>query len=268
VAVTLDHVVLRVPDLARAVAEFNALGFSVTAGGKHPAWDSENALIGFADRTYLELIAFPPPAQPCTRLELMQRLADSGDDPLQQRVGSWSAVASGLVDYAVRATQIGAELERLRSAGIAMQGPFPGSRERPDGRRIAWEMGVPPGLDLPFICADVTPLDLRVPGGDNTRHANGCRGVAEVVVLCRSLDRAIVVLGRLFAAAHIEQVTGGFRFDLQGWSLRIIEATTPEQLRHVDALGDGPWQLRLNAPQADESRAQALAAHGLYCISS
>jgi hypothetical protein len=267
-AVTLDHVVLRVPDLVQAVAEFKALGFSVTAGGKHPAWDSENALIGFADRAYLELIAFPPPVQAGTRLELMQRLAADGSDLLQQRVGSWSAVASGLVDYAVRTAQMGTELERLRSAGIAMQGPYAGSWERPDGQRVAWEMSIPPGLELPFMCSDVTPLDLRVPGGDDIRHANGCRGVTEVVVLCRSLDRAIVGLGRLYAAHHIEQVPGGFRFELPDWSLRVIEAATPEQLRHVDDLGDSPWQLRLDAPPADEAQAQALAAYGLYCISN
>ena len=54
----LDHVVIKVNDLEGAMADYEALGFSVVVGGEHLAWGSRNALIPFKDGTYLELISF------------------------------------------------------------------------------------------------------------------------------------------------------------------------------------------------------------------
>lgn len=53
----IDHVVIAVSDLARAVADYRALGFTVLEGGVHASDATHNALIGFADGTYLELLA-------------------------------------------------------------------------------------------------------------------------------------------------------------------------------------------------------------------
>ena len=54
----LDHVVIVVADLARAVADYEALGFTVAPGGEHADGRTHNALIPFADGMYIELIAF------------------------------------------------------------------------------------------------------------------------------------------------------------------------------------------------------------------
>ena len=53
-----DHVVLVVPDLATAVADHRARGLTVTPGGEHVGGLTHNALVGFRDGSYLELIAF------------------------------------------------------------------------------------------------------------------------------------------------------------------------------------------------------------------
>ena len=53
-----DHVVLVVLDLDAAVAEHRERGFTVTPGGEHAGGLTHNALVGFADGSYLELIAF------------------------------------------------------------------------------------------------------------------------------------------------------------------------------------------------------------------
>ena len=61
-SLTLDHVVIRVNDLERVIADYTALGFTVQRGGTHADGVTHNALVGFADGSYLELIAFLQPA--------------------------------------------------------------------------------------------------------------------------------------------------------------------------------------------------------------
>jgi hypothetical protein len=58
---SLDHVVIAVRDLDRTIADYTALGFTVTVGGEHTGGASHNALIVFADGAYIELIAFKRP---------------------------------------------------------------------------------------------------------------------------------------------------------------------------------------------------------------
>ncbi|MGF6240407.1 catechol 2,3-dioxygenase-like lactoylglutathione lyase family enzyme [Paraburkholderia sp. GAS38] len=55
---SLDHVVIRVRDLEQTIADYNELGFTVQRGGTHADGATHNALIGFADGSYFELIAF------------------------------------------------------------------------------------------------------------------------------------------------------------------------------------------------------------------
>ena len=61
----IDHIVIAVPSLERAIATYRDLGFSVVEGGRHP-YGSYNALIGFADGSYIEVLSFyeDSPAHP------------------------------------------------------------------------------------------------------------------------------------------------------------------------------------------------------------
>src|SRR4051794_8519489 len=45
----IDHVVILVNDLAATVADYTALGFTVTPGGEHTGGATHNALVVFAD---------------------------------------------------------------------------------------------------------------------------------------------------------------------------------------------------------------------------
>lgn len=54
----IDHLVILVSDLAEAIEDYEALGFHVAPGGEHTDGATHNALISFADGTYLELLAF------------------------------------------------------------------------------------------------------------------------------------------------------------------------------------------------------------------
>ncbi|MER3459556.1 MAG: hypothetical protein C4309_13850, partial [Chloroflexota bacterium] len=45
----LDHIVILVRDLAKAIEDYTALGFTIIPGGEHQGGASHNALIAFAE---------------------------------------------------------------------------------------------------------------------------------------------------------------------------------------------------------------------------
>ncbi len=168
----LDHLVLAVHDLARAIDDFRALGFTVMPGGQHPGRTSHNAPVVFDDGAYLEIIAWQGPA------------------PQERWWRTLQAHGEGLVDYALLPDH-GALPEVLAAAnqrGLdTLRGPIDGGRNRPDGERIAWQSARHDTPDVPFLCADLTPRALRVPEGEIRRHANGTTGVACVQVAAHDL---------------------------------------------------------------------------------
>jgi catechol 2,3-dioxygenase-like lactoylglutathione lyase family enzyme len=159
----IDHLVILVSDLEAAVADYAALGFTVTRGGEHAGGATHNALVPFADGTYLELIAF------------------LRDEP-GHRWARHAALGEGLVDFALLPDAIEEDIAAARARGVDYKGPTPGGRLRPDGERVEWQIGEPPTPDLPFLCADVTARELRVPPGDSREHANGATGIAELTI--------------------------------------------------------------------------------------
>ena len=54
----LDHLVIAVSDLPRAIADYTALGFTVLEGGRHPGRPTHNALVVFEDGSYLEPVSY------------------------------------------------------------------------------------------------------------------------------------------------------------------------------------------------------------------
>ncbi len=176
----IDHLVLKVNDLAAASADFRALGFTVTPGGEHEDSASRNALVVFRDESYLELIAFhgePGGAAPAA--------------PGPDRRTRWRAAPEGLVDFALLPRRIGDEIEAAKARGLPMHGPFPGGRLRPDGVRVSWQLGLPDGFDLPFLCADLTDRSLRAPAGPAREHRNGALGIRRILIGVRDLRSSI-----------------------------------------------------------------------------
>jgi hypothetical protein len=163
----LDHVVLVVLDLDAAVADHRKRGFTVTPGGVHAGGLTHNALVGFQDGSYLELIAF---------VDLAAAHGKHSWAPIAERGGGWA-------DFAVLSNDLFQDAAAL--GDLVAKPPEDGGRTRPDGLAIAWRVArlVPP---LPFLIEDLTPRDLRVPSGDAGRHANGITGVKRVVVGAKS----------------------------------------------------------------------------------
>jgi hypothetical protein len=159
----LDHVVLVVLDLEAAVAEHQRRGFTVTPGGEHAGGLTHNALVGFEDDSYLELIALH---------DLAAGHGKHSWAPVAERGGGWADFALLSNDLRKDATALGDLLARP---------PEDGGRLRPDGVAIAWRVA---RLEkpLPFLIEDVTARDLRVPSGAAATHANGLTRVDSIVL--------------------------------------------------------------------------------------
>lgn len=209
----LDHVVIAVRDLGAAIDDYRALGFDVRPGGRHPPpRTSSNALVAFADGSYLELISWDPPNP-----------AERWSNLLQEH-------GEGLVDYALLAEDLPRAVGAARSRGLPLDGPVDGRRLRPDGVQVRWQTARPATFELPFLCADLTPRALRVPEGAARLHENGALGIAEVEVAARDVQAAL---------RSYEALLGSPALLLGACAIRVVEARGRRE---------GPLRLVLRGP--------------------
>jgi catechol 2,3-dioxygenase-like lactoylglutathione lyase family enzyme len=163
----LDHVVVVVRNLQAAIDDYRRRGFTVTPGGEHADGITHNALVPFADGSYLELVAFHDRSQSLTH--------------------RWWKIATeggGLADFALLSDDLDADSAALGE--LVESHPRQGGRIRPDGVELKWRTALL-RAPLPFVIEDVTPRELRVPGGAAADHANGATGIASVIVGARDI---------------------------------------------------------------------------------
>ena len=156
---------------------------------------SRNALIALSDGVYLELIAFSHSAAKENRKDIYEKLLEAGESRLKSRWLSWSVVSEGLVDFAVSVAAPEELIDDEKTALLDIDGPQPMGRRRPDGRELAWEMGFPKKLDLPFLIKDKTPRNWRVP--QSTAHSNGVAGLSGLKDCCQRFRKEHFPLSKL-----------------------------------------------------------------------
>jgi len=223
---SIDHIVILVKELAVAVQDYTALGFTVIPGGAHTDAGTHNALVAFADGTYLELIAFQRP------------------DPVH-RWWKYTTTGSGegIIDFALLPDAIAQDIAAIRQRGLSMEGPYPSGRLRPDGQEIKWQIGIPPSPDLPFLCADVTPRPLRVPSGPAWQHPNGVIGIANLRVVVAELATGKQHYQTLLG---LEPQLNTATFSVGNATISLTAAVpgTP-QAERLHQRGEGPFSLTL-----------------------
>ena len=166
----IDHAVLVVLDLEEAVRAHRQRGFTVTPGGEHAGGATHNALIGFADGSYLELIAFH---------DVAAARGKHSWQPVAERGGGWA-------DFALLSDDINADAETL--SDLLARQVESGGRTRPDGVAVVWALARLRS-PLPFIIEDITLRAVRVPHGDVARHANGTNGIERILLGARDAAR-------------------------------------------------------------------------------
>lgn len=229
----LDHLVIHVPNLKRAIAQFEALGFAVTPGGEHQF--THNALIFFDDTIYLELFAVKPGLT-----GRLLKLAASigwigyharGRDDMGWRLYQWITGPYGSIDWCLRTDDVEAVLQDWQALGVPSLGSESYSRTRPDGQIVEWILGSPKDYDLPFLVSDLTDFELRVQPG-NADHPNGVKGVVTLMIASDQLTRS---------ANRFDQI-----FDRQDSNGAFQVGAVGLQLANQSDFA-GKWALRLKA---------------------
>jgi catechol 2,3-dioxygenase-like lactoylglutathione lyase family enzyme len=260
----LDHVVIAVADLTRTIEDYRALGFNVVIGGRHSTSTSHNALVAFADGAYLELIAW------------------QGPDPAHRWYNVHAKHGDGLMDFALLPHDTAKAVAAAKARGLAIEGPIDGGRVRPDGRELKWQTARQATHDLPFLCGDVTPRELRVPSGDAWRHANGVRGVASLAVAVHDLgasqaryrallgDEAkvsspVVLAGLGLCVAIVAIGESALVLQTPACPASAGEPAPARELRErLATRGEGPCGLALRTSEAGEGRTLDLGrTHGV-----
>jgi len=251
----IDHIVIAVRDLAAAADDYARLGFTVSPGGEHTGGATHNALISFADGAYFELIAFREP-----------------DRPQDHKWWGRFAKGEGTVDFALLSESVDFEGDRLKQAGIEIDGPHDGGRLRPDGQRIAWRnLGLTAaGAPLPFMIEDVTTRDLRVPNGAATEHELGVTGITGLILPVADLDRATGPYQALLdtpgepSTAAVEGVRRARRFTFGSQWIELAEADpdAADLQRHIAERGAGPYEIVLAGAGERAERLSLDQTHG------
>jgi hypothetical protein len=125
----LDHLVYATPDLGETAEKLSErLGVRALPGGSHPAWGTRNAILPLGPAMYLEIIGPDAALGPGNRPVIfgLERLAE----PV-------------LTTWAAKAVDLAGLVRRAGLLGIELGGVGRGSRQRPDGTSLAWELTDP-----------------------------------------------------------------------------------------------------------------------------
>jgi len=236
----IDHFVVVVPDLEAAIESYGKLGFTVVRGGKHNI-GTHNALMAFADASYVELIAFLAPVAGHPWYDAMR---ESG----------------GMVDFCAQTDDLGADVAAYRRAGVSISDPNGMTRDRPDGYRLSWVLAIPHAPfngSLPFLIKDETPRDERVPR--ERTHRNGVRGLANLIVAVPDANKVagwyrVITGSNGESIEHRDLDAAGERFQLGSHQLDIVsplgsDGPLAEFLRTRSA---GPYQATLDGARAED----------------
>ena len=178
----LDHVVLVVTNLKRAIAQFQSKGFTVVEGGTNGP--THNALITFADGTYIELIALRSLATRAifrllfmTSLLSLRRLVKQD---FKTRLFRWFGGPKGFSDICFRVTDLDAFQARCAEMRFPLTTTGEFRRQRPDGIDVRWRLAGAIDDSQAFFIEDITPIKYRIPEGKSRKHANGAIGITRV----------------------------------------------------------------------------------------
>lgn len=252
----IDHVVVVVRDLETASADAERAGFTVTPGGEHAGGATHNALIPFADGSYIEVIAFREPDE-------------------RQAHKWWPRLwkGEGLVDFALLSSDLATEADAIAARGLDVPPPADNGRLRLDGERLEWRavqtQETVGESGLPFIIEDITPRALRVSTeATATTHRNGTTGIAGVSVVVADLGASRLLFGQLLGTKGVpsggdsDGIRGGVRFPIGSQWIELIEpagvvaddtAAPNEALlaRYLALYGNGPFEVVLRTGDPD-----------------
>jgi len=248
----VDHVTICGADLGALQEAFSRLGLVSDYGGPHANGGTHMAVIGFEDGSYAELVA-PLKAGAAT---------DSG----------WSKLMlanAGACAWAVESSDIQKDVDALKSAGLPVDGSFPGGRKKPDGKVLEWQTAAlatqQAGAMLPFMIQDGTPREWRVRPSASAGQM-GLSGVAAVVLGVKDMGAAIDLFRKAYGwQAPVREEHPEFGATLAHFTGTpvILASSQPADgwlAKRLQDLGDCPIAFLLGGPDFAKASTKAKPA--------
>jgi catechol 2,3-dioxygenase-like lactoylglutathione lyase family enzyme len=254
----IDHVMICVSDLARAIDAYRRIGFDIAPGGVHPGRGTENA-IAFTGEEYLELMS----------------LRDR-DEYLRATDGR-----GGLVDYlakgggfryvAVQSDDLAADVAGMRARGVDVSDVATGSRRTPSGQELRWKaasLGARNELPI-FFVEHLTPLPDRQRQAASREHPNGVLRIDRVYIVTPDVGAAAASLARVLGMPVPKVARGNvIKADMAVFELGPTGLTVAEPkeagpaAEALAARGPGPFQV-LYRTRSMKAAARWMADHGV-----
>ena len=249
----IDHVMICVPDLPKAIDAYTRIGFGVRAGGVHPDGGTENAIAFFQD-DYLELLAVRKGEERLASAALLDFLARG----------------PGLRYVALQSDDLAADVAAMRRRGVDVGDPVDGGRRTPDGHELRWKsarLGASNPLPIFFI-EHLTPLAERR-RGHTGEHPNGARRTERVYIAVSDVAKAADLYSRVLGVAVPRVQRGNVIkadmavFDLGPTGLTVAQPAEPGPAAEALARrGPGPFQA-LYPTRSMDAAATWMAEHGV-----
>ena len=252
----VDHVTICGPDLPALQEAFTRLGLAADYGGPHANGGTHMAVLGLEDASYVELVA-----------------------PLKARIAtdsSWSKLMlanAGPCAWAVSSQDIQKDVDAMKQAGLAMDGPFPGGRKKPDGKMLEWQTAAlsteHAGAVLPFMIQDRTPREWRVLPSSSAQDM-GLTGVAAVVLGVQDIDATIATFRKAYGwPAPLQEDHPEFGAKLAHFEGTPVILATPLAAnswlsKRLSELGESPVAFLLRGPDFSKASAKAKPAAGKW----
>ncbi len=217
----IDHLVLAVNDLEAAREAYRRMGFTLTPPAQHP-WGTANSLVQLQGN-FLELLAVADPGKISPPETGRFSFGAFNQAFLKRRQG-----LSMLVFQSADARRDQAE---FAARGLTTYEPFDFSRQAklPDGslKTVAFSLAFVTDPRMPdaafFTCQQHAPEFFWKP--EYQRHANGARGVVEVVMLANDPGAFADFFARLVDPAAVSRSDGALRVQLGNGALAMLDAT-------------------------------------------
>jgi hypothetical protein len=184
---SVDHAGICAYQLEPTQKAFASVGLETVYGGAHASGGTHNALLGFDDGSYIELIA-PQHPESLSGAEARDYEAVKPD---RAQTCFWASGSANILK----------DVERLRQRGIGIESPQLGSRKRPDGILVAWDtarVDEKNGGDiLPFFIEDRTLRSTRIQRSPSVKGSE-LRGIEWVVLGVKDLDQSIALVRKAY----------------------------------------------------------------------
>jgi catechol 2,3-dioxygenase-like lactoylglutathione lyase family enzyme len=245
----LDHIIVTVDDLDKAIEDYKSLGFRVMYGGKHASGTTHNALIPFSDGAYIELIALT---------------GEEASDTDAEDFSNFFQFGLGSAGYALSTDDLDEDVADMKERGVQATDIREGSRELPDGRTIKWRIAHIDNRVFPLFLQDETPRKWRVPDNERrTRHENGVKGISQITFIIDDLHTGIARYRAVLGVPPQVDHHAAY-FLLEDTLLHITVPMDGAMEDHLKIRRDAPYELKLKIHgDAMTGKLDSSKSHGL-----